>query len=100
MKGWLETIGGVERRGEHRLHFANRDFVAADHRHGMAENDGAVVGPDIEVAEPEIFVDTRGEALRFGKPGRRRLQVEAEREQKRGEFNAVAEIADRFTPRG
>src|SRR5690242_6159984 len=61
MERGFEALGGVQSRGEHRLHFADRDFLTPDHRHGVTEYDGAVVGPDIEMAKPKIFVDLRGE---------------------------------------
>ncbi len=70
------ALAGVERGAEQRLALLAGGFDAAGQHQRVAEHHDAFVGPEIEMADPQLLVDQRDQSLNFGAPALRHLEIE------------------------
>src|SRR5258708_4329126 len=70
------ALRGVERGIQQRLALPARDLDAAGEQQRVTEHHDAVLGPHVEVADPELLVDQRDQREHFGAPRFVHLEVE------------------------
>src|SRR5260221_11949997 len=61
LEGLVVAFAGIERDAEHRLALAIGRSDAGGEHDGMAEHDDTVIEPSVEMPDPELLIDQRGE---------------------------------------
>src|ERR1700692_3247308 len=69
------AFAGIERDAEQGLALGVRCRDAAGEDKGVTEHDDAVIDPDIEMSDPELFIDERRELDHFGASAARHRAV-------------------------
>src|SRR3984957_7513423 len=74
LEGLVVAFAGIERDAEHRLALRVGCGDAGGEHDGVAEHDDAVFEPGIEMADPELLVDQRGQLDDFAAAAFRNLE--------------------------
>src|ERR1700730_10349547 len=76
LKRLVMAFAGIERDAEQGLALRVRCRDAAGEDEGVTKHDDAVIDPDIEMSDPELFIDERRELDHFRAPAVRHLELE------------------------